>query len=123
MRLLKIALGLIIIWRIFAISWYNHYTQKGEVSRHINNESKVQIDTFYLEALDRDEKKPNENPSIGVLLCKSNDDEVVEYALSRSLSPTMVAEYELKLPDKALLQHKMQEIAELVEEEKKKNRE
>ena len=98
----------------FAISWYNHYTQKGEVSRHINNESKVQIDTFYLEALDRDEKKPNENPSIGVLLCKSNDDEVVEYALSRSLSPTMVAEYELKLPDKALLQHKMQEIAEMM---------
>ncbi|MCQ2218750.1 MAG: PDDEXK nuclease domain-containing protein [Paludibacteraceae bacterium] len=67
---------------------------------------------FYLEALDRDVKKPHENPSIGVLLCKSKDDEVVEYALSRSLSPTMVAEYELKLPDKALLQRKMQEIAE-----------
>lgn len=72
---------------------------------------------FYLEALDRDVKKPHENPSIGVLLCKSKDDEVVEYALSRSLSPTMVAEYELKLPDKALLQQKMQEIAELMEEE------
>ena len=69
---------------------------------------------FYL---DRDVKKPHENPSIGVLLCKSKDDEVVEYALSRSLSPTMVAEYELKLPDKALLQHKMQEIAEMMEEE------
>ena len=47
---------------------------------------------FYLEALDRDVKKPKENPSIGVLLCKSKDNEVVEYALSRSLSPTMVAE-------------------------------
>lgn len=74
---------------------------------------------FYLEALDRDVKKPHENPSIGVLLCKSKDDEVVEYALSRSLSPTMVAEYELKLPDKALLQHKMQELAELMEDEEK----
>lgn len=74
---------------------------------------------FYLEALDRDVKKPHENPSIGVLLCKSKDDEVVEYALSRTLSPTMVAEYELKLPDKALLQHKMQEIAEMMEEEEK----
>ena len=72
---------------------------------------------FYLEALDRDVKKPHENPSIGVLLCKSKDDEVVEYALSRSLSPTLVAEYELKLPDKALLQRKMQELAELIDDE------
>lgn len=72
---------------------------------------------FYLEALDRDVKKPHENPSIGVLLCKSKDDEVVEYALSRSLSPTLVAEYELKLPDKALLQRKMQELADLMDNE------
>ena len=72
---------------------------------------------FYLEALDRDVKKPHENPSIGVLLCKSKDDEVVEYALSRSLSPTLVAEYELKLPNKALLQRKMQELAELMDEQ------
>lgn len=72
---------------------------------------------FYLEALDRDVKKPHENPSIGVLLCKSKDDEVVEYALSRSLSPTLVAEYELKLPDKTLLQRKMQELAELMDEQ------
>ena len=67
---------------------------------------------FYLEALDRDVKKPKENPSIGVLLCKDKDNEVVEYALSRSLSPTMVAEYQLCLPDKALLQQKMRDIYE-----------
>ena len=67
---------------------------------------------FYLEALDRDVKKAKENPSIGVLLCKDKDDEVVEYALSRSLSPTMVAEYKLCLPDKALLQQKMRELEE-----------
>lgn len=65
---------------------------------------------FYLEALDRDVKKAKENPSIGVLLCKDKDDEVVEYALSRSLSPTMVAEYQLCLPDKKMLQRKMREI-------------
>ena len=64
----------------------------------------------YLEALDRDVKKAKENPSIGVLLCKDKDDEVVEYALSRSLSPTMVAEYQLCLPDKVLLQQKMREL-------------
>jgi predicted nuclease of restriction endonuclease-like (RecB) superfamily len=65
---------------------------------------------FYLEALDRDIKKPNENPSIGVLLCKDKDSEVVEYALSRSLSPTMVSEYKTQLPDKKLLQQKLHEI-------------
>ncbi len=65
---------------------------------------------FYLEALDRDVRKPNENPSIGVLLCKDKDSEVVEYALSRSLSPTMVSEYKTQLPDKKLLQQKLHEL-------------
>lgn len=65
---------------------------------------------FYLEALDRDVKKANENPSIGVLLCKDKDSEVVEYALSRSLSPTMVSEYKTQLPDKKLLQQKLHEL-------------
>jgi predicted nuclease of restriction endonuclease-like (RecB) superfamily len=67
---------------------------------------------FYLEALDRDVKKPSENPSIGVLLCKDKDIEVVEYALSRSLSPTMVSEYETQLPDKKILKQKLQELFE-----------
>ncbi|MEZ4903773.1 MAG: PDDEXK nuclease domain-containing protein [Spirosomataceae bacterium] len=67
---------------------------------------------FYLEALDRDVKKHHENPSIGVLLCKDKDSEVVEYALSRSLSPTMVAEYKTQLPDKRILQQKLHELFE-----------
>jgi len=65
---------------------------------------------FYLEALDRDVKKNNENPSIGILLCKDQDHEVVEYELSRSLSPTLVAEYKTQLPDKMLLQKKINEL-------------
>ena len=68
---------------------------------------------LYLEALDRDIKKENENPSVGVILCASKDDEVVEFALSRSLSPTMVSEYNLKLIDKKLLQKKLKEYIEL----------
>jgi predicted nuclease of restriction endonuclease-like (RecB) superfamily len=67
---------------------------------------------FYLEALDRDVKKQNENPSIGILLCKDKDNEVVEYALSRSLSPTMIAEYKTQLPNKDLLQRKLHELFE-----------
>ena len=74
---------------------------------------------FYLEALDRDVKKPNENPSVGVILCASKDDAVVEYALSRSLSPAMVADYTLRLPDKKLLEEKLREITLLTEEEEK----
>lgn len=68
---------------------------------------------FYLEALDRDMRKPHEGPSIGVLLCATKDSEVVEYALSRSLSPALVAEYQTKLPDKKLLQAKLHEFYEL----------
>lgn len=68
---------------------------------------------FYLEALDRDVRKDNEKPSVGVLLCKSKDKEVVEYALSRSLSPAVVAQYQTQLPDKAVLQRKLHEFYEL----------
>lgn len=68
---------------------------------------------FYLEALDRDVRKPNENPSVGVILCASKDDAVVEYALSRSMSPTLVSDYQLCLPDKELLQRKLRELTEL----------
>ena len=65
---------------------------------------------FYLEALDRDHKKAHENPAIGLLLCASKDDEVVEYALSRSLSPALVAQYQTQLPDKKLLRAKLHEF-------------
>ena len=70
---------------------------------------------FYLEALDRDVKKKSENPSVGLILCAKKDATVVEYALSRSLSPAMVAEYKLHLPDKNILEKKLRELAELAE--------
>jgi predicted nuclease of restriction endonuclease-like (RecB) superfamily len=65
---------------------------------------------FYVEALDRDVKKPHERPSIGVLLCASKDDEVVEYALARTTSPTLVAEYQTMLPPRAVLREKLHEL-------------
>ena len=67
---------------------------------------------FYLEALDRDVRKPHEQPSIGVLLCATSDSQVVEYSLSRSMSPAMVAAYETKMPDKSLLKAKLHEFYE-----------
>ncbi|HHH20018.1 MAG TPA: DUF1016 family protein [Campylobacterales bacterium] len=72
---------------------------------------------FYLEALDRDVKAPHENPSIGVLLCREKNDEVVEYALSRSLSPTVIADYETELIPKELLKQKVDELFRLYDEE------
>ncbi len=69
---------------------------------------------FYLEAVDLQTKHDNENPSVGLILCTSKDDEVVEYALSRNLSPTKIAEYKTKLIDKEKLQHKLNELSEYV---------
>ena len=78
---------------------------------------------FYLEALDRDVRKSHENPSIGLLLCTGKDDAVVEYALSRSMSPAMVAEYQLRLPDKKVLEAKLHEISDVAELEILENQE
>lgn len=68
---------------------------------------------FYLEALDRNVKRPHENPSIGVLLCKGKDVEVVEYALARNLSPALIADYETKLIDKKILAEKLHQLTEI----------
>lgn len=70
---------------------------------------------FYLEALDRDVKKGHENPSVGVILCKSKNNEVVEYALSRNMSPALIAEYRTKLIDKKILQNKLHELYKISE--------
>lgn len=68
---------------------------------------------FYLEALDREHRKEKENPSVGIILCAAKNDEVVEFAMSRSMSPTLVAEYTLRLPNKELLQGKLRELTEV----------
>ena len=70
---------------------------------------------FYLEGLDRQIRKPDENPSVGLLLCASKNDEVVEYAMSRTLSPMMASQYQLQLPDKNILRKKLQELSCLPE--------
>ena len=67
---------------------------------------------IYLEALDRDIKKPHENPSVGIILCKSKDEDVVEYALSRNMTSTMISEYRTKLISKEVLRKKPDELYE-----------
>ena len=65
---------------------------------------------FYLEALDKDEREINENPSVGVILCSDKNETIVNYSLSRSISPTLVSKYKLELIDKKLLERKVEEI-------------
>lgn len=59
--------------------------------------------------------KKNENPSVGIILCTDKDDTVVEYALSKNLSQTLVSEYKLKLIDSKLLENKIREMKEILE--------
>lgn len=68
---------------------------------------------FYLEALDRDVKRSNENPSIGIILCPEADRVVVEYAMSRSMSPTMIAEYKRILIPQERMQEQLNEFCNL----------
>ena len=68
---------------------------------------------FYLAALDKFEKKENENPSVGIILCASKNDSVVELATSRTLSPTAIATYSTNLIDTKLLQKKLIEYQEM----------
>ncbi|MBQ8892382.1 MAG: DUF1016 family protein [Bacilli bacterium] len=70
---------------------------------------------LYLEALDRDVKRENENPSVGIILCSSKDKDVVEYSMSKNISQTMISEYKLKLIDKKLLENKLKEVKKIIE--------
>ena len=72
---------------------------------------------LYLEALDRDVKRENENPSVGIILCSSKDKDVVEYSMSKNISQTMISEYKLKLIDKKILENKLKEVKHIMEKE------
>lgn len=74
---------------------------------------------FYLEALDQEERRSNENPSIGILLCKEANMEVVRFALNRSMSPTMVAQYKEQLQVGGVIQRSLVEFCKVIEENKK----
>ncbi len=70
---------------------------------------------FYLEALDQEERRSNENPSIGILLCKEANMEVVRFALNRSMSPTMVAQYKEQLQVGGVIQRSLVEFCKFLE--------
>ncbi len=73
---------------------------------------------FYLEALDQTERRSNENPSIGILMCRDANSEVVRYALNRSMSPTMIAMYEEHLKVGSVLQRSLEEFTDFLSRER-----
>ena len=66
---------------------------------------------MYVNYYDRYEKLEDENPTIGILLCKENNDALVEITLPRN-SNIYASEYKLYLPDKKLLQDKLRQWIE-----------
>ncbi|WP_035359880.1 PDDEXK nuclease domain-containing protein [Edaphobacter aggregans] len=95
--------------KISGPDWNNVCQYTGRSSRNPRLPEYLGKLNFYLEALDRN-VRAHEQPAIGVLLCASKNNEVVEYALSRSLSTALIAEYRTRLPDKKLLQAKLHEF-------------
>ncbi|GAA0259753.1 hypothetical protein GCM10008922_19090 [Faecalicatena contorta] len=73
---------------------------------------------LYLEVLDRDVEKPHENPSVGIIRCKSKDKDVVEYASRRNMSSALIFEYRTKFISKEILRQKLEELSELADEAK-----
>ncbi|MCH8569136.1 MAG: PDDEXK nuclease domain-containing protein [Balneolales bacterium] len=72
---------------------------------------------FYLEALDREVKRPDEKPSVGVLLCKGKDHEVVEFSMARNISPAVIADYETRLIPKKVLEDKLHQLNNLIKKD------
>lgn len=74
---------------------------------------------MYVNYYDRHVKQDFEKPTIGILLCKSKNDALVELTLPKDTN-IYASAYQLYLPDKALLQAKVKEWIEEFNESKKK---
>ena len=55
----------------------------------------------------------------GVILCSSKNETVVEYSISKNISKVMISEFKLKLIDKKLLETKLKEIKNLIDNDDK----
>ncbi len=75
---------------------------------------------FYLEALDQEERRSNENPTIGIILCKESDMETVRFALNRSMSPMMIMQYKEQLKVGGVIQRSIEEYCKYINAESEK---
>lgn len=76
--------------------------------------------SFYMSAVDRQVKSKQDGKTIGLLLCKSRNDVVVEYALSDMRRPMGVSTYQLGLPSTEELQKRLNEVLALPDKSKRK---
>ena len=74
---------------------------------------------FYLEALDQEERRSNENPTIGIILCKESDQDIVRFALNRSMSPMLVMQYKEQLKIGGVIQRSLVEYCKYISGEEK----
>ncbi len=70
---------------------------------------------FYLEALDQEERRSNENPTIGIILCRESDMETVRFALNRSMSPMMIMQYKEQLKVGSVIQRSIEEYSKYMD--------
>lgn len=98
------------------ISWTNHLLIMSGCKTDEEREFYIRLcikENYSKRQLDRQVKKENENLSVGLLLCAAKNDEVVEYAMSRTMSLLLVSQYQLQLPDKAVLEKKLQQLVNI----------
>lgn len=65
---------------------------------------------FYLALLDEQIKLPHENPSVGLILCRSRKESIVRLTLGKTHKPIKISVYQTKLPDKKLIQQRLERI-------------
>lgn len=73
---------------------------------------------MYVNYYDRMEKTPDENPTIGILLCTAKNDTVVKMTLPEDNSSILASQYQLYLPTQDQLKTEMESLLRLAEESK-----
>ena len=72
---------------------------------------------FYLSAIDHEIKREDENPTVGIILCPSAERCDVRYALDRTMSPMMVAEYRRLLIPEEVMKKSLEEYCEFMKKD------
>lgn len=71
--------------------------------------------TLYVNRYDEHMKQEGENPSIGLILCRENDHFLLKYALPKDNEQIFAQEYKTYLPDRELLQNKLDDYMQTIE--------
>ena len=75
---------------------------------------------FYLSAIDHEIKREDENPSVGIILCPSAKRCEVKYAIDRTMSPIMIAEYKRLLIPEEVMKKSLEEYCQFMKKEEGK---